>query len=158
MSTLKLVFTDADTIPAKVIRLATWSDVCHVGLVDNKSVIDSRYSSHGVSEYPIAKLGGLYPRILVREYDIEAEPVLAFARSQIGKPYDLSAVIGIPFHRDWQEDDKWFCAEVIAWAANMAKTPLVHKKSGRVTPQDLFQVPFISEWIGSGYSAKISNN
>lgn len=32
---------------------------------------------------------------------------------QIGKPYDMSAIWGFTFNREWRSDDAWFCDEMI---------------------------------------------
>ena len=37
-----------------------------------------------------------------------------FAEAQLGKSYDIAAIFGIIFQqRRWQEDDKWFCSELV---------------------------------------------
>lgn len=55
-------------------------------------------------------------------YDVmDAEAGLAWARSQIGKPYDYHGAFGLALapDRDWTEPDKWFCFELAA--ATLAK-------------------------------------
>ena len=46
--------------------------------------------------------------------------MIAAVRSQIGKPYDKTGALGLGLHRDWQEDDAWWCSELIPWAAQQA--------------------------------------
>ena len=138
---IKIFFSDSDKIGAKLIRAATWSEYSHVGLIDsvNNTVIDSRFSAGGVSEYPIDELYSQYPRILVTAlYDVP-HSAIDIARTQIGKKYDWTALAGLWMHRDWQRDDSWFCSELVAWCCKVAGYPIINKQSGRVTPQDLFE-------------------
>jgi hypothetical protein len=44
-----------------------------------------------------------------------------FLRAQLGKPYDLRAIIGFALGRDWRESDSWFCSELVAAALETAK-------------------------------------
>lgn len=72
-----------------------------------------------------------------------ANDTLAFNRAmgQIGKPYDLTALIGWLTGRDWQEQDSWFCSELVAWAFEQAGSPLFRPGTlSRVTPQNLWMV------------------
>jgi hypothetical protein len=40
-----------------------------------------------------------------------------FLHAQEGKPYDWRAIFAFQFgERDWQEDDSWFCSELVAAA------------------------------------------
>ena len=65
--------------------------------------------------------------------------VINAARSQIGKPYDLTALFGLLMHRDWQEDDSWFCSELVAWAFSRGGSPLFRREvMHRITPQHLW--------------------
>ncbi len=66
----------------------------------------------------------------------------AFLRSQIGKPYDTSAIWSFYSKRDgrdWQEPDSWFCSELISAAlAEYGVFPQHMAESfSRVTPRDL---------------------
>ncbi|KAG0188260.1 hypothetical protein DFQ28_005152 [Apophysomyces sp. BC1034] len=65
----------------------------------------------------------------------------AAAASQIGKPYDYTAILGLGLRRDWQQDDAWFCSESVAWAFDSAGHPLFRPDSlRRVTPQHLWML------------------
>lgn len=44
-----------------------------------------------------------------------------FLHSQVGKPYDLTGVIGLAVGRNWREPDSWFCSELIAAGLEHAK-------------------------------------
>lgn len=147
MENLKLVFADSDNVFGNIIKLLTWSQFCHVGILCDKTVIDSRYLSKGVRETSLEEFYKLYKVVMVKELAVPAQPVIDAARTQIGKPYDWTAVLGIPFRRNWQEDDSWFCSELVAWAAKQVGSPIINKDLWRVTPQDLWQLPSVNDTI-----------
>lgn len=43
------------------------------------------------------------------------------ALSQLGKEYDKWAILGFIFGRNWREDDKWICSELLMFCAETAK-------------------------------------
>jgi len=100
--------------------------------------------------------GGVQPR--AHDYDkaeftremyvqIPAEPVMAdtfhaFLRQQVGKPYDIAAILAVLARRDWQRPDAWFCSELQAaalahygWFASSLATEFNH-----ITPRDLLLI------------------
>ena len=71
----------------------------------------------------------------------DPQAVIAAAASQIGKPYDYTAILGLGLRRDWQEEDAWFCSELVAWAFQHAGDPLFRADClRRVTPQHLWML------------------
>lgn len=44
----------------------------------------------------------------------------ATLKSQLGKPYDWTAIAAFFVNRDWRETDSWFCSELQAWALEQA--------------------------------------
>jgi hypothetical protein len=138
---VKIFFADTDLLGSKLIRFLTWSDFSHVGFIDEEThtAIDSRYGKGGVTEYLAEELYAHYPRLIVLDVDVP-RAALDFARLQFGKGYDLTALFGMELHRNWQEDDKWFCSELVAWCCAKAGKALINKEAWRVTPQDLWEV------------------
>ena len=69
----------------------------------------------------------------------------AFARSQVGKPYDWAGVFGCLAHdRDWQQDDAWFCSELAAATALAGNTRLLNLNVSRIVPGALELCPFLT--------------
>lgn len=139
---IEVFFSDSDQFAAKMIRSVTWSEYSHVGFYDrqNGTVIDSRFKRKGVTEYSFDDLKKEYPIIKLRSFPNVPREALDIARGQIGKPYDWTALAGIQFHRNWQDDKKWFCSELIAWVCQQAGASIIFKESWRVTPQDVLEV------------------
>jgi uncharacterized protein YycO len=68
------------------------------------------------------------------------EKAVSWAKEQIGRPYDWTAIRGFVLQRDWHSDDsKWFCSEMICAAFTNAGWPLVRDGHlfDRITPRDL---------------------
>jgi hypothetical protein len=61
-----------------------------------------------------------------------------FLEGEVGKEYDLSAIIALPFRKSWQRGDKWFCSELVAEALIRAGHKEFRIPSSRVTPRDLW--------------------
>lgn len=137
---IKLFFSDNHLPVSYAIKLLTWSEYSHVGFILNDNVVlDSTFTAGGVKIRSFDEIKKHSSRILIREYPRISSDSINWAKSQIGKPYDFTAIIGIPFRRNWQEEDRWFCSELVAWACEKAGTPIVNKEKWRVTPQDELQ-------------------
>jgi hypothetical protein len=74
--------------------------------------------------------------------DATAQVFHAFLSSQIGKPYDIEAILAFVARRDWQRPDAWFCSELVAaalvacrWFASPLATEFNH-----ITPRDLLLI------------------
>uniref|UniRef100_A0A6H1ZF04 Putative peptidase n=1 Tax=viral metagenome TaxID=1070528 RepID=A0A6H1ZF04_9ZZZZ len=103
----------------------------------------------GVVVVPMAERLALASRAVLVEFTVpDRDAVLDAALSQIGKPYDWLGVAGIALRgRDWQEDDCWFCSELVAWAFSEAGFPLFRSElQARIVPQHLWMLanPHIS--------------
>lgn len=62
-----------------------------------------------------------------------------WARTQLGKKYDYSAIFGIALDRNWKDQGKWFCSELCSAAFDITKAPLFNPLADpwRITPRDL---------------------
>jgi uncharacterized protein YycO len=138
---VQLVFTRRRGVVPRLIRFFTWSDWSHVGIVFDGKIIES-VAGIGVREVALAQAipKGTDFQILSYRCDDPAA-VIAAARTQIGKPYDNSAIFGFIGRRDWQKPDSWFCSELVAWAFAHAGFALFRPDSvHRVTPGDLWML------------------
>ena len=44
--------------------------------------------------------------------DIQETEFYSFLTSQLGKPYDETAILAFAANRNWQDEDSWFCSEL----------------------------------------------
>ncbi len=69
------------------------------------------------------------------------EQAYNWALTQLGKPYDFTAIAGIALNRNWREDDSWFCSELVAAAFEQTPGPLLNDDDGIeinwISPRDL---------------------
>jgi uncharacterized protein YycO len=138
---VSLLFTRQRGPLDMAIRAFTWSRWSHVALIDGYEAIEALPGSGVVATET--------QQILLRSREFELvdlpcrnpEAVRAAASSQIGRPYDWSAILGIALRRNWQADDAWFCSELVAWAFEAAGEPLFRADSlRRVTPQHVWML------------------
>lgn len=145
-STIRLIFTRQRTVASALIRAFTWSAWSHVAIVVGDRVIESALGE-GVREVSLATLKRTASRFEFLDIPCaQADQVVAAAHTQLGKPYDLSAILGLLSRSDWQVDDAWFCSELIAWAFAQAGVPLFRDDHlHRITPEHLWMLAPRSE-------------
>lgn len=137
---MRVLFCTSHLPGAVLIRAVTWSDWSHVALIDGDMAIEAVWPQVRVTQ--LADVLAKHSRYVVVELpDADDAAILDAARSQVGKPYDLTALFGLLMHRDWQEPDRWFCSELVAWAFEKSGSPLFRRDAmHRVTPQHLWMI------------------
>lgn len=142
MLSVRVLFSTTRLPLSVAIRTFTWSRWSHVAVVDGDSVIEA-VALHGVRRAPLADALSRSADFAIADLPArDPQAVIDAAASQIGKPYDYSALAGLALRRDWQSDDAWFCSELVAWAFDATGQPLVRPEfRRRVYPQHLWMLP-----------------
>lgn len=137
MQHLGVIFTRSRHPGSLAIRAFTWSRWSHVGVIlDDDLVIDSTLE-YGVSVTRLKDFTSLYPQWHICKLPCRDKTLAhRFLRSQLGKPYDWTAIAGIAIRRDWQEPDSWFCSELVAASTGLFR----HDYVRRITPEDLWRI------------------
>jgi uncharacterized protein YycO len=78
--------------------------------------------------------------IYAKTYTLDIDNGYEYALSQLGKPYDWLAVVGLPFDRDWQDDNSWFCSELCLTSLVKAGFPKSPNLEYKVSPHDLHKL------------------
>ncbi len=140
-----LLFVKGKPLSSYFIRLVTWSNWSHVAIVDAKSIqeitdstyiYDATFLNSGVRQRKIADVLSEASKWAYVEIDVPDElAVINAAKSQIGKKYDVTGVLGIALHRNWQESDKWFCSEFVEWCMVQGGLTRFIEEVRRLTPQ-----------------------
>lgn len=136
---ITLQFSSQNKIGSKLIQLATWSPYSHVDFVlPGGSLLGAR--GDGVK---IREPYGIYDKC--DRFKIDApNSVIERALTQLGKPYDYSALLGFIFRRNIQDPKSWFCSELVAWAFEKEGYPLLNSHNYyRITPRDLMLSPLL---------------
>lgn len=136
--TVRVVFTRKHHIGSVLLRAFLWSGWSHCAIIDDNYVIEA-VAGVGVRRRLLSDLIAESSKWEIVDFpSSNPEAVLASASAQIGAPYDWGGVLGLGFRRRWQEDDSWFCSELVAHAFLEAGEPLVRVDSWRITPRDLY--------------------
>ncbi len=143
-----LHFVTIAALDARLIQWFTWCNYSHVDLVmpragGGEDWIGAR--SDGV------KVRAPYPVTRRAVFQVDAPAtVYDFALSQVGKPYDFTAIFSLVLRRQlergqgWRMDDAWFCSELAAWCFEKAGVPLLRADHvNRLTPRDLMLSPLL---------------
>lgn len=111
-----LIFTRAARpITDVAIRAFEGGDASHVGIRVGDTVTHAAWMQGGVLRHDVQTF--LAGRVQVQEIPLtlpDADAADAWLEQQIGKPYDLSALLGFVLWRDWSDDAAWYCSELAA--------------------------------------------
>lgn len=150
---LYLAYTRTNGLFDWGIRLATWpSRWSHVAIVlppiNNDIwdiaplVVEARWNG-GVQECALHELMQRVSAFQICRVNAGEGYGLASAEcwlsEQLGKPYDWSAILGFGVHRDWAQDDAWFCSELAEGACRAMGAKCVDDGLSRIVPADSFK-------------------
>lgn len=138
---VRVLFTRRHHLGSVAIRTATWSPWSHVDVILPDGRMIGATLEHGVAFATLGERLRKASRAAVVEFPAaDPDAVYAALLSQLGKPYDWTAIAGMVIrNRNWQEDDSWFCSELIAWAFSQAGQPIFRESLvDRITPQHLW--------------------
>ncbi|MHC8342233.1 C40 family peptidase [Pseudomonas sp. RT6P73] len=150
MGAVRVLFTRRRAIGSLLIRGITWSAFSHVEIVIGDQVIGANMFC-GVSLTPLKeRLAMASYAALVDMPCPDVDAVKAAALSKLGAGYDYLGLLGILVHSDdFQEQERFFCSEFVAWAFREAGFPLLRPElTGRGTPQHLWMLPAPTQTAG----------
>jgi hypothetical protein len=137
---MKVIFArNNGSLISKVIRLYTWSDWSHVGIIDGEHVIEA-IGGKGVAKTELKAFELRYDDTCIRHIAGDIDK----ARALIGKDFDQRGLWGGLCHLGIQDPDKWFCSELVAHASDAFDSEFAHK----VSPENLF-------WVSSELNLKV---
>jgi uncharacterized protein YycO len=137
---MRMILCRSRLIGSYAIRWMTFSQWSHCAIMDGGEVIEATWPK--VRSIPFKDFVVKHPDYEILEFDLPDEKAgIEFARAQIDKPYDLNLIKGWLAHRDWQEDGKWDCAELVATSLLAGGKKLFRDGSlSHVTPQNLWMI------------------
>lgn len=128
-----------------IIRAFTWGLYSHFDFVLPNGRLLGALMLEGVVIHDAA------PDYLRRDrFELIGAPDTVYdaALSQLGKPYDYTAIFGIGMHRDWDTDDAWHCCELGMWACYQAGyIPLNTMHLNRVLPDHWLMSPYVRRLV-----------
>lgn len=141
---IEIEFVGTRSLWGSIIKWGTMSDIDHVQFVLSNGDRLGAMPGVGVSFGSAPR-----PTDTVHRFGLDApDATLSYALDQVGKPYDLGAVLAIamrrPLHHDWRQADRWFCSELVAACCEQAGRPLLAAPDLTViTPRDLMLSPYL---------------
>lgn len=134
--TIRLLFSRGKTLVSTSIATVTLSWCSHVDFILPDGSLLGAVPSKGVILQP-ATDREFFAR--AEEYIVDAPAsAIEYAVSQLGKPYDWSGVFSFLFpERDWQDDSKWFCSELVFASLAQAGVLLLNGNPHKITPGNL---------------------
>lgn len=139
---ITLRFTYNPTWYNRAIKIYTWHPYTHVDLVVSRP----SYEYTPPMEYYVGALpnkGVMTHRSPARDekfmtLDVDETKVYEFAHMQVGKKYDWFGIFGLAVRDgDFQEQNKWFCSELIGAAINYASPNFFSIPVHKLTPRDI---------------------
>lgn len=134
---MKVIYCSSNSVTSWLIRFFTWSRFSHVVFVEDEvNIIDSTFMHGGVQRRLLADIYRDYSTIQVIDIPLpDEQAALDFAREQLGKPYDKTAILGFIFRRNWADDDSWFCNEYMEAIAKAGGRVRFRAELSRITPE-----------------------
>jgi uncharacterized protein YycO len=132
---MRAIYLRRNNLGSLLLRTGMWSSWSHCGIVFGDNVIQAA-AFKGVVGTPLAEMIAEASTYAFRDFDgVDDEKAHAFALAQIGKPYDWPGAAGLALHREWEEDDSWFCSELVEAALVAGGRTRFVNNPRRVTPQ-----------------------
>jgi len=140
MSSVKILQFQGVSLISRLIRFQTRSKYSHTALLTSDNTVIEAWHKGGVQE--VASISTLHTpgtKVDVFEFTwkVDKELIEEFARKQVGCKYDFLAILRFLSRRPYTENDRWFCSELIASAAEYAGYPLIRLPSYEVSPRDI---------------------
>ncbi len=136
---MRVIFCSNNMPFSLLIKLVTWSQWHHCGVVITEQGIDyviHAKASKGVIKEPLSKVQIDYPNHEIRIMNGKANN----AKDLLGCDYDFGGAFGHYFGA-WNDSQKWFCSELVAYCLEFVNVDYL----GRFTPQRCFELSFENE-------------
>lgn len=141
MSHLRAIYCRTFGPMTPVIRARFWSDWSHCGIITPDETVLEASFWHGVVETDIEDFLASCTKWTEKPIECPSPTVgIAWARTQIGKPYDTWGALGLGFNREWQSEEDWFCSEYLEQTVVMAGRQRFSSSTWRIDPQTSFNV------------------
>lgn len=136
---MNLVLCRSRSIGSLFLRLVMWSRWSHSAVYDVERgvVYDSTMLHGGVRVWPEREFFERYSGYEIRSLGVPSHNLTAaraWLDAQVGKPYDWTALLALPFRGNWQDDDAWFCSEASETVRSLFGIPRFRATAARITP------------------------
>lgn len=128
---MTLFFGAGTSWRSRIIQFITGSRWSHVAVVEGSEAIEAA----GGAQVRVTPVGFLQTKY--RDHEFRSIPGDATkAKELIGRDYDSKGILAFIFKWVRQDQEKWFCSELVAHASDLFSDDIAHK----ITPEDLYRV------------------
>lgn len=141
---VQVIFARAHHPGSVLLRTAMWSPWSHCGIIYGEYVIHA-HAQFGGGKVIATKLENFkkqFSNWAIVNFEADAPIVHQAAYDQLNKPYDWAGVTGFVVHRNWHNQDAWFCSELVAWCLEQGGCKLFRVDVWRITPQHLWMLNY----------------
>jgi uncharacterized protein YycO len=143
---IQLRFIEGTGPISRAIEFWTWSSWSHVDVMTPDGWLGARFVG-GVQVRPwdyVTTYGKSEIRGISLDPDVEAR-IMSYLYDQVGKPYDFGAIAGMMVRRDWKNESKWFCSELVIASFAVNGVDLLNTSTmNRISPRDLYMTPLLT--------------
>lgn len=132
---MRVVFGRRLSIGSIAIRMFTWSQWSHCGVITDRDTVIESTSKDGVIETTLDNFKTRYPDYIILNIPARKGWFTRLSK-EMGKPYDWGAIFGIVFRKKWSSPSRWFCSELVAHASGVFNEKYIN----RITPQHIVLV------------------
>lgn len=132
---MKLILCTHSGFGAWFLRTVMWSKYSHAAILDGCVVTDTTFWQGGVKQTDADTFFDKYRIYETRDIYVDEPAAREWLLAQVGKKYDVTALLSWIVRRDWQEDDAWFCSELAEAVITKFGTPRFRESVSRVTPR-----------------------
>jgi uncharacterized protein YycO len=140
MKQITLQYATTGSFVSHAVRFMTWSEWSHVDYVlPDGRLLGAQGDGVKIRPPDYEK----FTSRCIQTFECTEEQYVIFTDflySQLGKPYDWTAIVGFVMRREWAADDSWFCSELIAAAIMLAKILKINVDRNRVSPEPLREI------------------
>lgn len=139
---MKVILASSNNIGGILIRLFTFSKWNHSALYfEDENIVVDAIVKGGVRVRPYSTFAKLFPKHIIIDVDVpDYMSAKRFALAQVGKPYDWTAIISLVLQRKWDEEDSWFCSELVEATIKAGGRQRFRAEVNKITPQQNWAV------------------
>lgn len=137
-----VIYSRDHSLGSVLVRAGSWwAQWGHCGLVTPQGTVIEARAMNGVGEASLHNVQARSSKFTIVEVDCpDPAAAIAFARQQLGKPYDWGGIFGMVAREPWARDDRWFCSELVEAALAAGGRRRFRLDVTRVTPSMSFHV------------------
>lgn len=150
MNSIKILQYRGISVISRMIRWQTRSVYSHSAIMTPVGSVIEAWHKGGVQE--VENISSLHTSGTIVDvyefsamYGVDETSMLQFAREQLGCGYDFAAILRFLSRRSYTQNNRWFCSELVAKAAERGGCPIVNLPAHQISPRDVAASPVLTK-------------